>query len=327
MLYTFSDSIDILERDNGCIIIHRIYDKDDYSIGSIHRSNNCGYFRILSHNKKEYKIEFLKTKNIVTTTKACIQSGKIKDNKLAEVYYIGKKYKTNRGNICTIIEYAGTINSYMMFKVRFDDTGYETISRIGNITRGKIRDPLYPKECNVGYFGLEYNDLRNADKDLYNALYSRWRGMIRRCYCKENSKYSIYGGAGITVDERWHNLSNFIKDSKKLPGFDRDLIIDGILQIDKDKLQGDREPSKKIYSKDTCCWLTSQEQCAYIDYLSASSNQCCKVKCIDPNGNISIEPSIKACARKYNISPPTIKKILNSTNLDYKGFRFKYIDD
>lgn len=298
MIYAF-DPANILERDDkNRIIIHKRYDKGDYSVGSIHSTNNCGLYRVLSYegrndnNKKIYKIEFLKSKNVKIVTKSCMDTGKIKDDKIAESYYIGKKYKSNKCGVYTIIEYAGHKKSYMMFKVRFDDTGYETISKIGNITRGKVRDPLHPTECAIGYLGEEYRDLRKNDKELYDLLYSRWRDMLQRCYYKTNCKYHIYGQRGIKVHEDWHNLSNFIKDAQKLPGFDRQLIIDGILQIDKDKLQLGKDSSEKIYSKDTCCWLTPKDQSKYIDHLKASSNQCIEIECIKPDGTISIEPSI-----------------------------------
>ncbi|MEA3330616.1 MAG: hypothetical protein U9Q29_02860 [Campylobacterota bacterium] len=40
-------------------------------------------------------------------------------------------------------------------------------------------------------------------------LSGRWRGMKGRCYNKNNPKYSIYGGRGITVcDEKDNNLEH-----------------------------------------------------------------------------------------------------------------------
>ena len=332
MIYSFNDPNDIFEKRDGRIVLHRRYKKHDYSIGSIHPSNNCGLFRILSYEGRNsnglkiYKIEFLKSKNRKIVTKACIDNGRIKDNKLLQSIYIGKRYKCNIGNTCTIIEYAGLVNSYAMFKVKFDHTGYETISRIGNITRGKVRDLLYPTEHGIGYLGLDYNKLRNQDKDLYDTLYCRWRGMISRCYNKNNRKYHIYGKIGIRVADEWHNLSNFIKDAIKLPGFDRESVINGKLQLDKDKLQADKKNSNKVYSKDTCCWLTSKEQSKYIDYVNGSSNQAYKIKCTHPDGSITIEKSIGECSRKYKISSPTIRKSLDDKKYTYKKYKFELIN-
>jgi hypothetical protein len=45
-----------------------------------------------------------------------------------------------------------------------------------------------------------------------HPLYPTWHTMIARCYNKSSSSYSEYGGRGIKVDERWHNVINFIND-------------------------------------------------------------------------------------------------------------------
>ena len=59
--------MDLFERRDGRIVLHRIYDRNDLSIGSIHRSNNCGLFKIISfegmnyNSQRLYKVRFLKT--------------------------------------------------------------------------------------------------------------------------------------------------------------------------------------------------------------------------------------------------------------------------
>lgn len=308
--------------------MHRIPKKDDYSIGTIHKSNNFGYFKILSyegrnHNSiKMYKIQFIKTGYITVADLNCIKLGKIKDHELLPKLYIGKSFKCNCGSTCTITEYVGRVDSYMIFKVIFE-TGYVTTARLGNIINGKIKDPLYPSECGIGYLGLDYKRLRNNDYELYEVLYSRWRSMLHRCYSKSNHKYHIYGALGVTVSERWHNLSNYINDVKKLPGFDRDLVIYNELQLDKDKLQQSVE--SKVYSKNTCCWISAKEQSKYIDYEKASSNQAIPVKCIISNNLYSIEPSISSCSRKYNIPEYIISSVLKNKRNDYNGHKFEYI--
>jgi len=45
-----------------------------------------------------------------------------------------------------------------------------------------------------------------------HPLYARWAGMIRRCYVQADARYSAYGGRGITVCDRWHDLQSFIED-------------------------------------------------------------------------------------------------------------------
>lgn len=47
--------------------------------------------------------------------------------------------------------------------------------------------------------------------------YRLWSKMKSRCFCKKNNRYSIYGGRGITVCERWLKFENFFADMGKCP--------------------------------------------------------------------------------------------------------------
>lgn len=87
--------------------------------------------------------------------------------------------------------------------------------------------------------------------------------MIGRCYDPSDYNYRMYGKLGLTVDKKWFSLSNYIKDVKKLDGFNRDKVVSGQLQLDKDKLQIGKLKHEKVYSNDTCCWLTPKENNPY----------------------------------------------------------------
>jgi len=61
----------------------------------------------------------------------------------------------------------------------------------------------------------------NADKGkksltkhgmYYHSSYQTWRRMMTRCYNPNSEDYPEYGGRGITVCERWHDVKNFIED-------------------------------------------------------------------------------------------------------------------
>lgn len=63
-------------------------------------------------------------------------------------------------------------------------------------------------------------------------LYKSWCQMHRRCKCKNDTKYKLYGERGITVCERWsgHNgFWNFYNDMGDRPdGYSLDRIdVDG----------------------------------------------------------------------------------------------------
>ena len=78
-----------------------------------------------------------------------------------------------------------------------------------------------------------------------------WTNMVQRCTNPNNPDYKDYGARGVVVCDRWltskgGSFANFLSDMGPKP--------DG-LWLDKDKL-GDG----KLYSPETCCWLTPKEQ-------------------------------------------------------------------
>lgn len=74
-------------------------------------------------------------------------------------------------------------------------------------------------------------------------LYLSWKGMMRRCYDIKRHNYHRYGGRGIIVCERWHNVENFIKD-----------------MLDKPKgYQLDRINNNANYEPGNCRWSTPKE--------------------------------------------------------------------
>lgn len=94
--------------------------------------------------------------------------------------------------------------------------------------------------------------LKRAKKIMYKVM--------DRCYNPNFKQYKNYGGAGVTVDDRWKNDYNkFAEDVVELPGFDYELFINGKLELDKDTLY----KGNKVYSKDTCVLLTRKENMQY----------------------------------------------------------------
>ena len=76
--------------------------------------------------------------------------------------------------------------------------------------------------------------------------YSSWHGIKARCYKPHNSRYSSYGGRGITMCDRWINsFENFLEDmgSKPTPKH----------SIDRIDVNGNYEPSN-------CRWATMEQQ-------------------------------------------------------------------
>lgn len=78
-----------------------------------------------------------------------------------------------------------------------------------------------------------------------HRLYHVWKGMMSRCYKKNDTRYSSYGARGIIVCKRWHYIANFISDMD--PSY-------------RKGLQLDRRNNDADYSPANCRWATISEQ-------------------------------------------------------------------
>ena len=125
------------------------------------------------------------------------------------------------------------------------DCGNEKLIHSTNLVQGSS------KSC--GCLSIELTTERLTKHGLYkHALYNTWNDMNDRCNNSNSAGYDSYGGRGVTVCKRWHSSNpngckNFIDDMH--PSWESGL------QIDKDKIN----PKAKLYSPETCCWLTIKE--------------------------------------------------------------------
>lgn len=76
-----------------------------------------------------------------------------------------------------------------------------------------------------------------------------WSKMINRCYNKNAHNYKSYGGKGVRVDSRWHDVRIFVSDVKKLLNFKYKLENWKDFELDKDYF------GAKMYGPETCIWL------------------------------------------------------------------------
>ena len=118
---------------------------------------------------------------------------------------------------------------YGLYKCSFCNNEFE--ARTGHIKRGA------QKSCGC----LKRGNSNSIKHGLRNhRMYSTWNGMMARCYNINTNNYINYGGRGIIVCERWHNIENFIEDM--YPSF-----IEG-LTLDRVNVDGNYEP-------ENCRWI------------------------------------------------------------------------
>ena len=86
----------------------------------------------------------------------------------------------------------------------------------------------------------------NKDNPLSKTNeYSRWRGMIKRCYNKNDSHYHNYGGRGIKVCDEWLYDFNAFYLWCQESGYSKEL------QLDRIDNNGNYEPNN-------CRWVTAK---------------------------------------------------------------------
>lgn len=73
-----------------------------------------------------------------------------------------------------------------------------------------------------------------------SPTYKSWNNMMMRCYNPKRINYHEYGGAGITVCDKWHNFLGFFEDMGARP----------------EGTSLNRIRGAKIYSKETCEWAS-----------------------------------------------------------------------
>lgn len=105
-------------------------------------------------------------------------------------------------------------------------------------------DGQHLKRGNSQSCGCEIKVGKATHGKFYEPGYARWNAMMARCYNQKNKHYHDYGGRGIAVCERWHDVANFLADMGNPP--------EG-LSLDRIDADGNYEPGN-------CRWASDETQ-------------------------------------------------------------------
>lgn len=136
--------------------------------------------------------------------------------------------------------YPVTHKEYQSLKKYVENGGFDSNEKIVELLTGEAY--FVPSILGVGYWG-------SPDVDVMHWTYRLWSNMLARCYSdvvQKNSPHYI----GCTVDEEWHNYSNFkewVENNYYQVGYESSAL-------DKDILK----KGNKVYSKNTCIFVPQE---------------------------------------------------------------------
>lgn len=233
--------------------------------------------------------------------------------------FIGQVFQNKLGYTYRVVEFISSDSKNRYYKVKFDKTGYELVTTKSAIKRCAIKDPYQPSVANVGYVGEMHNQATTQ-----GYIYRIWHNMINRCYLPTSKEFPRYGALGVTVDERWHNFSNFYHDFSKVEGYDEELVKNKKLFLDKDKKQIHLPKEQRVYSLETCIFISAHENNNYADYSDRVEKSSLKFRAI--KGDLVIETSNAAKFEKeYGLAGGSVSRCLSGKFKQAKGWTFERI--
>ncbi len=172
-----------------------------------------------------------------------------------------------------------------------------------------VKGRYTPTVGGIGFLGSPKFD--SEDQVLRNRLFTTWSKMIDRCYNTNHDKFAFYGGAGVTVCERWHDFSAFVQDVTKLPGYSLWKDNPSEYQLDKDYFGGQQ------YSPRHCVFLSRRDNKA----LAQTSGL--KYKAVHEDGTVSEFVNITKWCEEKNLRVSSVHyAITESASHEHKGWTF-----
>lgn len=125
-----------------------------------------------------------------------------------------------------------------------------TCGKVYNIAIGNLENGLSTKckSCATKKHGMSRT-----------RIYSEYKSMLGRCYCKSHTSYPKYGAKGVIVCDEWLNNFMAFHDWAMSHGYTDELTLD-------------RLDSTKGYSPDNCRWATYAEQNSHLAMLKTNKS-------------------------------------------------------
>lgn len=240
------------------MVKYMAYRKLEIDFDKIYQSNFCGPFKIIedlgrdSRSRRHVKIQFLYTGTEKDVRYDIAMAGKVNDDlhgidtfQVYDSLYYGKYY---------IVDFVGRDeSSKKIVRIRFMNTGYEYNVYLRAAIRGDVKD-----------YSVSYQDRKSPSKEspnyddlIFKILKGRWKGMMDRCYNPNNYKYGEYGGAGVTVCELWQTLEGYVNSIPSVRNYELFYNNPENYQLDKDYLQQNIPTNQRVYSPETCIFLSN----------------------------------------------------------------------
>lgn len=213
----------------------------------IFTSKNYGDFKIVKEVERRgtnryVRIKFITTEYECDVALSSVLKGAVKDpTYIPKTDFIHPKY----GSYKILDKYSKPDHPKNLFcHVLFERTGTILEFIYHNAVKGEIKNPYDKIIYGVACLGIPR---KSYDTHMYNI----WHNMLTRCFNPDYEHYEYYGGAGVTVCERWRVFEYFLEDAYNIPNGEH-AFEDG-WQLDKDLLQGSYKI--KLYSPETCIWI------------------------------------------------------------------------
>ena len=128
-----------------------------------------------------------------------------------------------------------------------------------------------------------------------------------------------YGEKGNAVSERWNRFDYFLNDIPLIQGYDEELFKNKKLKLDKDILFKNSNNKNKIYSLETCMWITDKENQVQ---RAIEHNIKYKKYAIFPDGHEELILNVTDFCKNNNLHRQNVNLCLNGKQKSTKGFKF-----